>query len=160
MFLGKKFILGSELTHKMGIHFANVSILRKELEDRDNTQDIKRLNNCTFISRNGFDYPRNIREGLDKFDLVDCSDKLPKTYIKSEFNLNVQDLKIAGIYKDEIDIYGKKLVQFTPEFVKQVEGCVVYILCEAEAHECLADKSIDGMIKISKKKYITWYNVY
>lgn len=160
MFLKKEYILANELVEKMDMHIANISMLRNELEAKDNYDDLKKVNNCTFINTKSPFLPNNINVALSENTFTDMTDKLPATFLRTEFNLSPEDLEKAGVIEGEVEIAGKKLIQFKPDFVKNVEGSVMYMLSEDEAKECLEDGSIDGMIKITKAKCITWYKVF
>jgi|FLOH01.1.fsa_nt_gi hypothetical protein len=160
MFLSKDYILANELVEKMGIHIANISMLRNEFENVGNMTDIVKLNNCSFINTKSINLPNNIKNGIAKHTFTDVSDKLPMTFLRSEYDLSAADLRKAGIITGDIKITDKKFFIFKQDFIEKVKGSIVYLLDDAETKECLEDGSIDGAIKITKNKYITWYKVY
>lgn len=162
MFLSDKYILANELTTKMEIHIANISNLIDKLENENKFDDFKKLNSCTFLKRDSINLPKNIKEGIEQFssELHTFTDKLPSTFLYSEYGLSKSNMIKSKIFKEEMEIYGKTFYVFTDEFIKKVKNCTLYILPEIEAKQCLLDKEIIDYIKISKNKCITWYTVF
>lgn len=156
MFLHKNYILSNELTQKMGIHIANISMLRKQFEDDDSGTVIKR-NNCTFINIKANNLPNNIRVGISQNTFTDMTNKLPCTFVRNEYSLSDKELMQSSIIKEKTKIAGKDFYVFTDEFVKQMKNKNGYVLNKAETMECINNGDIDGYIQITNKKYFTWY---
>jgi len=157
MFLPKKFILANELVEKMGIHIANISMLRQEFEDRDNMYDIQKINNCSFINTKSRQLPNNIMVGILSNKFTDMSNKLPCRYVSEEYNATERELTNAGIITGKVTVCGKKFYEFTDEFVETVKGKLTYTLDKAELGYCLMHNQIIGYVQLSKNKYLTWY---
>lgn len=157
MFLDKKYILANELVEKMGIHIANISMLRKLFEHNGNTYDMVKRNNCTFINTKSRHLPNNIMKGINSNILTDMSDKLPRTYVVSEFGITEHELQKSGILKEKIKISSKDFYVFQPDFVKEIKGKIPYILDREETLQCFKNKDILGYIELSKNKFLTWY---
>lgn len=156
MFLDKKYILANELVEKMNIHIANISMLSKQFEDNDYGHVIK-MNNCTFINSESRQLPHNIEVGLFAHKYTDMSNKLPCTYVKSEFEVTEREWFKSGIVVDKVVIAGKKFYVFDKEFVKTMKRKVPYVLDAAETAECTAKGYIEGSIQLSKNKFFVWY---
>ena len=163
MFLSKNYVLGSELVEKMGIHIANISIARKKLETQGNVTDIIKMGNCTFLNKDSIMLPNNLKVGLNTYQFTDISNMLPSSYIIKEFKLNKKILNNLIENHDsfikEISISKKQLTVFTPEFIKNLENTIPYMLNEAETMECYNTGSIDDYIKLDNNKYLTWYDI-
>jgi hypothetical protein len=156
MFLNKKYILANELVNKMGIHIANISMLMKEHEDSDNGMFVK-MNNCTFINTKDGELPQNIIDGIRANVFTDMTDKLPCTYIRTEYGITEKELFKAGMVTKIVTIAGKDFYQFAPEFVEKMKYKIGYVLDEVETMECFRKKQILGYTQLAKNKYFTWY---
>ena len=156
MFLNKKYILANELVAKMGIHIANISMLVKEYEDDDSGAFIK-MNNCTFINANDVTLPNNIRTAILTNQFTDMTDKLPCTYVHTEYEISEAELFKSGMVIEKVIIAGKKFYKFAPEFVQKMKYKIGYVLDEAETMDCYRKKQILGYTQLGKNKYFTWY---
>jgi hypothetical protein len=159
MFLHEKYILGNELVQKMGIAIANISMMRKKFEHDDDLYSVQKMNNCTFINKRARNLPNYIKEGIRNNTFTDMSDKLPVTYVKSEFQATEIQFKNAGIITGTVTISGKHFYVFSPDFVARVKNCVPYILNEAETNQARREGNIIDAIKLSNDRYFTWYAV-
>lgn len=157
MFLDKNYVLANELVQKMDIHIANISMIKKQFEGTDDMKTIISMNNCTFIKSNSPKLPRNIREGIKSHTFTDVSNKLPCTYLRTEYPLSVRNWEKAGVINDKVKIAGKDFFEFTDDFVNKTRGKIVYILNEEETMDCFRKNQIEGYIQASKNKFITWY---
>lgn len=157
MFLSDNYILANELVQKMDIHIANISILKNNLERLNNTKDIISLKKCSFINKDSLMLPNNILVGIFSNEFTDISDKLPVTYVRSEFGITYKELQKSGILLGKVKIAGKQFYHFTPEFVEKMKNKTVYILNKKETLECERNKDIDGYIQLGKNKFLTWY---
>lgn len=157
MFLEKKFILANELVEKMDIHIANISMLRQQFEDNDDFYSIVKMNNCSFINTRARNLPNNIRVGIYSNTFTDMSDKLPCTWVKSEYDVTERELFKSGIVVDKIKISGKQLYVFNKEFVNTMKHKIGYVLDAKECQECHRNGQIDGFIELGKNKFFTWY---
>lgn len=157
MFLENNYILSNELVQKMNIHIANISMLKQDLENNGNVEDIIKMNNCTFINKNSRYLPKNIRIGILQNDFTDISDKLPCTYALEIFECNNKEITTSGIVKEKISIAGKNFYVFTQKFIDTIQGKVVNVLDYDDTMDCYRDKQIDEYIRLSKNKFITWY---
>jgi hypothetical protein len=164
MFLGKEYILGNEISEKLNIHIANISILAKLLEDTD---DVKQYGNCTFIKATSKNLPNNIKEGIRNHKFTDFTGILPLSYFLKEFELNAKQLEKSKITKEIFDMkfeskksktesnsIKKTFIKFTDEFINEVKGKVLYSLPKNELQENL--QYIDGHIEIGTK-VLVWY---
>jgi hypothetical protein len=156
MFLNKKYILANELVTKMGIHIANVSMLIKEYEDTDTGTFVK-MNNCTFINTKDATLPQNIIDGIRTNVFTDMTDKLPCTFVRSEYGITEKELFKSGMVTKIVTVAGKDFYQFAPEFVEKMKYKIGYILDEQETMECFRKKQIKGYTQLAKNKYFTWY---
>jgi putative SOS response-associated peptidase YedK len=156
MFLNKKYILANELVEKMGIHIANISMLMKEYEDTDNGTFVK-MNNCTFINSNDATLPNNIKIGMQNNQFTDMTNKLPCTFVRSEYEITEKELFKSGMVTKKVEVAGKDFYEFAPEFVEKMKYKIGYVLDEAETMDCYRKKQILGYTQLSKNKYFTWY---
>ena len=159
MFLPKKFILANELVQKMDIHIANISIIRKELEEQGDSYTIQKLNNCNFVNTKSNKLPQNIRDGIRHNEFTDISNKLPVTYVRSEYPATERELMKSGIVTDKVKIAGKTFYVFADDFVNSVKGCLGYVLNEDEYLQCKSNSTIDGAIQLKNNKYFAWYKI-
>jgi hypothetical protein len=157
VFLNKNYILANELVEKMGIHIANISMLRSHLEEvDDDISTIRKMGNCNFIKKNSLKLPKNIREGIYSNTFADVSNKLPCSWVKTEYEISDSELKKSGVVENVVTISGKKFYVFKDDFVKTTRNKIVYVLNEQETMDCYKKGQIDGYIKAGKR-YITWY---
>lgn len=156
MFLNKKYILANELVTKMGIHIANISMLIKEYEDTDTGTFVK-MNNCTFINTKDATLPQNIIDGIRSNVFTDMTDKLPCTFVRSEYGITEKELFKSGMVTQIVTVAGKDFYQFAPEFVEKMKYKIGYILDEQETMDCYRKKQIQGYTQLAKNKYFTWY---
>lgn len=157
MFLKKNYILANELVQKMDIHIANISMLRQQYEDQDDMTTMIKMNNCTMIKSNSHKLPNNIKMGIAANEFTDMSNKLPCTFVRTEYEVTERELLNGGVIKGKIKIAGKDFYEFTEEFVKTVKNKIVYTLDKAECMECHSKGQIEGYIQVSKNKFLTWY---
>lgn len=156
MFLHKKYILANELVQKMGIHIANISMLVNDYEDVDNGTFVK-MNNCTFINTKDMTLPNNILSGIYANEFTDMTDKLPCTFVRTEYGITEKELFKAGMVTEIVTVAGKDFYKFTPEFVQKMQYKIAYVLDEAETMDCYRKKQIAGYTQLAKNKYFTWY---
>lgn len=157
MFLHKKYILANELVQKMGIHIANISMLRQQFEDADDFGSIIKMNNCSFISTMCNHLPNNIKVGILNNTFTDMSDKLPCTFVKTEYGITEKELFKVGFVIDKVKICGKDLYVFDKKFVKKMHNKIGYVLDKEETEDCFKKELIDGYTMLSKNKFFTWY---
>ena len=157
MFLDSKYILANELTNKMDIHVANISMMRSVFEDNNDFYSMPKKNNCTFINTKANNLPNNIKIGILTNSFTDMSDKLPCTYVRTEYGMTQKEMEKADMIIGKVKISGKDFYQFKPEFVKKMKRKIGYILEEHEAIDCFNKDQIDGYVKLSKNKYFSWY---
>ena len=159
MFLSKNFVLANELVEHMGIHIANISMLRQTFEDNNDFYNIQKLSNCVIINSQARALPNNIRVGLSTGKFTDLSDKLPRAYVREEYDATERELTESGIVIDRVKICNKDFYVFNQEFVKTMNGCVGCVLDADETKKYTALGKIDGSIELSKNKYFTWYSI-
>jgi len=157
MFLNRNYVLANELVQKMGIHIANVSIIRKRFEHNDDYYSIRKMNNCSFVNSKAYNLPNNIKQGLKAHKFTDMSNKLPCTYFRSEFDITERELEKSGIVLGKMKVAGKMFYVFEPEFVKQVAGRTPYVLNAKEHEQCMNENSIAGSVQLSRNKFLAWY---
>jgi len=157
MFLSKKYILANELVQKMNIHIANISMLRNQFTDDEDYTTIMKMNNCNMINTNSKKLPHNIMEGIQKNTFTDMSDKLPCTWVKSEYEMTELELFKSGIAIGKEKIATKDFYIFNQDFVKMMYNKVPYILDEKEMLECTSKKQILGNIQLGSNKFFVWY---
>ena len=157
MFLNKNYISSNELVEKMGIHIANISMLRNSLEYDDDITTIVKKGGASFIKKNSYKLPSNIKEGIVNNEFTDISNKLPCPFVKSEYQVSEKELMKSGLVISKEKIAGKDFYVFSDDFVKKVRNKIVYTLNKEETMECFAKKQIDGYIQVSKNKFLTWY---
>lgn len=157
MFLDSKYILANELTDKMNIHVANISMMRQVFENNNDFYSMPKKNNCTFINTKAHALPNNIQVGILANEFTDVSDKLPCTYVRTEYGMTEKEMKKADMIIGKVKVAGKDFYQFKPEFVAKMKRKIGYILDEKETMECYRAGTIDGYTQLSKNKYFTWY---
>lgn len=157
MFLDKSYVLANELVQKMGIHIANISMLRNTFEDQGDSYTIRKMNNCNFIKTNSNKLPNNIRKGIQEHEFTDMSNKLPRTWVYSEYDIKKTELMDAGILVGETTVAGKQFFVFSEDWVNTVKKKIVYVLNHAETMECMERNQILGYVHAGKDKYLTWY---
>lgn len=157
MFLNKHFVLANELVEHMGIHIANISMLRQAFEYNDDFYNIQKMNNCTLINSKARALPNNIKVGLSTGKFTDLSDKLPCTYVREEYGVTERELFSSGIVTSKVKVSDKDFYVFNPEFVKNLQNRMGYVLDAQETKECQASGQINGSIEISKNKFFVWY---
>lgn len=162
MFLSSNYILGNELVDRMDINIANVSIMSKRFEDENDITTVIKMNNCNFIKSDSPKLPKYIQTGIRELSsqkpFTDFSDKLPCTWFRSEFELSDKDVMNSEMVKDKVKIHGKEFYVFEKSFIDKVHNRICYVLDESDTKDCWNKKQIEGYIKLSKKKYMTWYN--
>jgi hypothetical protein len=156
MFLNTKYVLANEVVQKMGIHIANISMLAKEFEDNDYGHVVK-MNNCTFINSKSNQLPHNILVGILANDYTDMSDKLPCTWVRTEYGMTEKEMLKADIIFGKVKIAGKDFYHFKPEFVKTMKKKIGYVLDAEETKYCTEKGQILGSVQLSKNKFFTWY---
>lgn len=159
MFLNENYILANELVQKMGIHIANISVYRKRFEDENDLGTIKKMGDCNFINKASEKLPLTIMNGVRAHEFTDMTDKLSAPFVKTEWDLSYNELYDAGVITEQKFICGKRFYVFDHDFIKKVKRKICYVLNEKETKECFDKELIDGYIKISKKKYLTWYSL-
>jgi hypothetical protein len=157
MFLNQNYILANELIQKMDINIANISVLVSHYEDCDDYTTMYKMNNCTMINTASHKLPKNLREAIAANKFTDITNKLPCTFVKSEYEFTEKELTESKIVIDKIEIAGKKFFVFDRDFVEKVKNKIVYALNATETMECFRKKQIEGYIQVSKNKYLTWY---
>lgn len=157
MFLTRDYILANELVEKMGIHIANISMLRKRYFDDDDAFNIRKMNNSLFINIKTRKLPKYIKRGIRDHEFTDLSNLMLCTYIKSEFKVTERELSNSGIVIGKVKVAGKLFYVFDPEFAQQVSQRIPYILNLKEKNECTAAGTIQGSVQLSKNKFFTWY---
>jgi len=160
MFLNHNYVLASELVKEMGIQLHSICMLRKEYRESDDTYTIRTMNNCMFLNSKSHKIPNNFKKGMQehKHELTTLTNKLPASWMNSEFGISEANLYKANIIVDKIVLAGtRRFYVFEENFVQKVTGNIPYILTEKEAHECMAKSEIKGYIKVSRNKYFTWY---
>lgn len=157
MFLQSKYILANELVQKMDIHIANISMLAKTYEDQDDFATMVKMNNCTFIDTKANKLPANIKVGISKYEYTDMTNKLPCTWVRTEYGITEKELFNTGMVTEKVKIAGKEFYIFADEFVQKMKGKIGYVLDESETNYCLEKNQIACATKLSKNKYFTWY---
>ena len=159
MFLAPGYILANELVNKMGIHIANVSIMRKEFEDADDLYTIRKLNNCNFVNTSSPKLPQNIKDGISNNTFTDYTNKLPCTFVRDEYPVTEREWMASGIVIGKEEIAGKNFYVFADDFVKKLTGKIGYVLSGDEYRSLLVENKIQGGIRLKRDKYFTWYSV-
>lgn len=157
MFLSKNYVLGNELVQKLGIHIANISMLANKLEEKNDYSTIIKLNNCNFINKNSHNLPNNISKGIRQYEFTDFSNKLPVTWLRSEYELTKVELENANLIQSEIKISTKRFFVFKDWFVELMHNKIAYTLNREEMEECLKNGDILGSIEINSNKFLTYY---
>ncbi len=153
MFLNNKYISCNELVQKMNIHIANISILTKDLED---TNIFTKLGNCVFVDKTSIDLPKNIRIGIAQNTFTDCTNILPLSYLIKE--LEITKAQIINLpFTSQLSLAGKDFIKFEQSFIDKVQDKTTYVLSNKETEECLQEGNIEGSIKLSNSKNLTWY---
>ena len=157
MFLHERYILGNELVQKMGIHIANISMFAKQMENIDDYSTIVKFNNCTFIDIHSHKIPKNLLKGIQNNSFTNLSDKLPVSWVKTEYQLSKLELINADMIENEILIAKKRFYVFKSWVVDLMKNKIAYTLDESEKDICLKNGDILGSIKINQNKYLTYY---
>jgi len=157
MFLHKKYILGNELAQKLNMSISNISMFRNECLRSDDMYTVRKLGNCSFINTKSHKLPRNFKNAIAKFEFTSMHNKLPIRYVKTEYGVSEKQIINSGIVTGEIQVANKDFYTFDEDFVKKVQGHMIYMLNETETFKCMRENSILGYVKISNNKFITWY---
>ena len=121
-FLSKGYILSNELVQKMGIHIANISMLRQHFEEADDFASMIKMNNCTFINSKAVGLPRNIRSGVDDNTFTDVSNKLPCTFVRTEYDMTERELRKSNMITGKEKIAGKEFYVFVVFFLNNLNN--------------------------------------
>lgn len=162
-FLTNDFILGNELAEKGNFCVGNISMVKNKLDDKGLTNDIIKMNNCTFVKKNSVNVPLYFKNVMSSNEFTDLTNLLPITYFMEEYRIlhtDIKKLKELKFIIEELQISSKMFFRFSDEFVKICENSVMYTLSKKETMECLRTTTIDKYIQLSKNKYLTWYKVW
>lgn len=159
MFLDKKYVLANELVQKMGINIANISVLRKQYEYEDDLTTIVKMNNCNFLNSKSQKLPNNIRCGLSEHEFTDMSNKLPLTYVRSEYGMTEKELLKSGLVLEKIKVGGKDFFVFNDEIVATMKNKIGYVLDKNDTSDCMKRGLIEGYVQLNKNKFFTWYSI-
>lgn len=157
MFLNENYILSSELTEQMGIHTANISMLRNNLEDNNDLTSIIKMNSCNFMNKNSHNFPQNIKKGIRTGTFTKMHDKLPCSWVHEEYGFTKKELFDNKVVIKKITILKKQLYQFNPYFVKMMKNRIGYCLNENEKDYCIKHNEIDGFLQLKTNKFFVWY---
>jgi len=157
MFLNEKFILGNELVQQIGIHIANISMLRSKYVHGDDKYTIIKMNDCTFINTHANKLPRNIKDAVKEHEFTPMYNKLPATYVNTHIQATKRQLTKCGMIEDEVLVAGKRFYVFNDEVVERIGAHVPYILTHDETMSCKENNQIIDYIKMTNNRYFTWY---
>ena len=150
MFLNPKFKVAKELTQRAKMSDANFSILKKNLELEGFGNAFIKLGGTTFVNTSTMKvFPSELCK--DYKGLTYTGDVLPFSYLKNEYDLNTQDLKVLNA--KQVKISGKAFYQFPKEFVNKMKRAVPMIVSSDELD------GFDGFIELKKNRYFAWYYI-
>ena len=139
---------------------AFISTLKNKFDYEDDMSSIVKLGNCTFINTASNKLPQNIKNGIANNTFTPMYNKLPCSYAREEYTLSDRNWMNSGIVKCKLTIEGKQFYEFTDEFVQNIKGKIAYVLDKQKTQECFEKNQIDGFLKISNNKYLTWYKLH
>lgn len=114
MFLNKSYVLSAELAQKMNITINNFSKWYNSNPDLIGT-DLIKMGECLFFKKNTKLLWESHAKALETLRLTDFSNKLPITWLKSEFKFNPQYAEKQGLGK-VVDVAKKKFFEFDCDF--------------------------------------------
>lgn len=147
------YFLANELTDKLGIHIANISMFIKNIKD-DEIDNILKLGNCTFIKKDFNKLPKALLKGVHL--CTELNNVLPRSWFKEDLDVTDKELEKCNI-ATIIEIAGRKFYQFTNKFAEEINGKVLYILDKSDTESCSRNGEINGYVQLSKNKFLVWY---
>jgi hypothetical protein len=152
----KDFVLGTEIAKIGNFHIANISMTIKEFGLTEGVDYLK-YGGMTLLSKKSLLLPKNVYEPMFSGKVTDLSEYLPFNWFIDQ--LENQTRMIKDRY-EVIKIEGKKFIKIIDEQLKEVmfnEKLVKYVADSEELQDLINDNYIEGYIKLSNKKYLTWY---
>ena len=159
MLLNNDYVLSDEVVNKVKCTRSLISNIIRHLEDSGDMSSVIKMGQFTFLKRSSDKFTKKINETLQDDDYTDMYNKLPKPYFDREYNIKESELLKTDIIKGTTKICGKKFYVFNDWFINKMKKKVMYILDDAETNSCTINKQIDGHIKLSKNKNLTWYSL-
>lgn len=165
MFIPKDYLLTAELAEKGDIHIANFSNYYNLLQDQDtfqSSQEMIKYGACTFINSKSSNIPQNFKDIINSHEFTRMDNKILNSEFISETGTSLKVLvnSLKEYNPTQVEVSGKKFTQFDDSFIELLKNKCINVLSKEETEECTKDKSIDGSIKLSTNKYLTWYNVF
>jgi hypothetical protein len=152
----KNFVLGTEIAKAGNFHIANISMAIKEFGLTEGV-DFLKFGGITLLSKNSLLLPKNINKIILTENTTDLSEYLPFYWFMGQ--VENQTRMIKDRY-EVVKIEGKKFINITDKELKEVmfnEKLVKYVCDSHEIQDLINNNYIKGHIKLSNKKYLTWY---
>lgn len=152
----KDFVLGTEIANKGKFTINNISIAINAFNLVEG-RDYLKFGGITLLSKECTFLPHYIYKNMFGDGITDLTDLLPYTYFMDEVE------KTTTLIKNKytlVDVSGKKFVKITDKelynafFKKRLTRYVVH---SSEMPELINGRYIDGFIKLSSSKVLTWY---
>ena len=151
MLIPKGYALSNEIAKNGNIHIANMSMLVKELENKNITGAFIKYGGCTFINTKSLNLPKYIYKAIHSGELTDLSDCILLSTFREELGCSEKDaLSIPDA--SLVRVEGKKFIKFPSEFIEKLKGKVITSISEKDYLE----EDVDG-IRLSKRMFMVWY---
>ena len=157
MFLTSKYFATFEYAKKAHINVSNFSNFYEDKKYRHLVgSELIKMGECFFIFKTFPGLTKIHAKRLVELELTDYSNKLPLTFLKSEYRFDPKFCEKAG-YGKVIDVCGKKFFEFSPEFVKKYKNSTWYTMSKSELNEYLQEDRDAEYLQVSSKFYIIAY---
>ena len=155
MFLTKDYILTYEFAKKLNITINNFSPWLKWRPDLVGT-DLIKLGECVFFKKSIPLLGRSFRLKLPELELTDFTNKIPITYLKSEYKFNPKFCESHGLGK-VIDVCGKKFFEFDWDFAYKNRRKIWYLMSLKEYEDYEKTEGPLQHFQVSRDYLVTLY---
>lgn len=152
MFLTKDYALSAEFAQKMGITINNFSKWYNSNPDLEGT-DLIKMGECLFFKKNTKLLWKSHANALKTLELTDFTNKVPVTYLRSEYKFDPKYAESRGLGK-VIDVANKKFFEFNYDFAYKNRRKTWYPMPKEEYTDEYADCLA---LDVAKKHLIILY---
>jgi hypothetical protein len=161
MLIPKNWVLSNEVGELGNITAANFSILHNRITQKELLNTTLKYGNCVFINPHSIYLPIYISNIIKKNEFTNLSNCILTTQLVKELGVT-ETCAISSLHKygpEPVIISGKRFTRFNDEFIELLSGKITAVVNEYEVNELLEEGSIEGFIKLTKSKYLTWYKM-
>jgi len=152
----KDFVLGTEIAREGKFDIANISMVIKGFDLVEGSEYLK-YGGVTLLNRTCPRIPLNVMKVMYSDKMSDLSEYLPFNYF---MDLMENQTRMIKDKFEIVKVSGKKFIKVTDENLNEVlmnDKLVKYTVDAEEIPELVNKKYIEGHLKLSNKKYLTWY---